>query len=56
MDKKEVTFTRDDASEWLQELGFEDVIKLAESCIEAPKSSEAKNQIATVESGVLQTV
>lgn len=56
-EKKEVNFTRDDASEWLGELGFEEVMKLAESCIEAPKHDE-KNQPATVnqESGVLQTV
>lgn len=55
-EKKQVDFTRDDASDWLGELGFEETMKLAESCIEAPKHEE-KNQPATVntENGVLQT-
>lgn len=57
-EKKQVDFTREDASEWLGELGFEEVMKLAESCIEVPKHEGEKNQEATVktESGVLQTV
>lgn len=57
-EKKQPDFNREDASEWLGELGFEEVMKLAESCIEAPKHEGEKNQEATVskESGVLQTV
>lgn len=56
-EKKQIDFTREDASEWLGELGFEETIKLALSCIDAPVLEE-KNTQATVseENGALQTV
>lgn len=54
-EKIEPTFKREDASDWLGELGFEEAMRMAEACLDTPKYQE-KNEPATVESGVLQTV
>lgn len=45
-EKKQPDFTREDATEWLGELGFETVVKLVEACLDSPKHEE-KNVAAT---------
>lgn len=45
-EKKQIDFTREDASDWLGELGFEEVTKMCEACLDVPKY-EPKNVEAT---------